>query len=395
MALNNLCKSSESKVTLRIHLSMILKNQNILVISNERWGDIWYSKHNYAYELSKMGNKVFFINSPDPYQIKHFFHNPITVEPYNENLSIVKYHNRLPARYFKKQNDAWVVRDLRNYLKSIGITDFIIWSFDPIQFGDLRRFGAKYNIFHCVDRYKDGPWREISQQYVKNIDLFFSTAPTYIEEFKPYTQAPMRIVPHGISSDEFIISKEEEKIFDLPFKDYIFYLGVIDDRTDYDLLEQTLQRYPEEKFVYMGPIRQNSNPIAHKLLFEKPYPNLYLPGPRHFKTTKVFIRNAKTCLNLLNPHFPGNLIHHHKTLTYLAQGRPVFSRYCEAHEEADSLMYMYQNNEEFFQLFDNFIKNGEATELIHKRIEFAKRYTFENILKNANRLIEELTPHLQ
>lgn len=374
---------------------MILKNQNILIISNERWGDIWFSKHNYAYELSKMGNKVYFINSPEPYQIKNLFHNPISIEKYSENLSILKYYNRLPARFFKKQNDAWVVKDIRNYFSRIGVKDYIIWSFDPIQFGDLRRFGAKYSIFHCVDRYKDGPHKELSQQYVKNIDLFLSTAQTYIDEFKPYTQAPMRIVPHGISSDEFKISVEEEKAFDLPFRDYIFYLGVIDNRTDFSLLEQTLQKYPDEKFVYMGPIGKNSQPLAHKLLQEKPYPNLYLPGPRHFKKTKVFIRNAKACLNLLNPHHPGNLIHHHKTLAYLAQGKPVFSMYCEAHDEADNLMYMYHNNEEFFRLFDDFLKHGEPSELPQKRIEFARQYTFENILKNANRLIEELTPHIQ
>ena len=32
---------------------MKLENQTILVTSNEPWGDLWYSKQNYAYELSK------------------------------------------------------------------------------------------------------------------------------------------------------------------------------------------------------------------------------------------------------------------------------------------------------------------------------------------------------
>lgn len=41
--------------------TMELKGKRIVTASNEGWGDVWFSKHNYAYELSKH-NEVLFVD---------------------------------------------------------------------------------------------------------------------------------------------------------------------------------------------------------------------------------------------------------------------------------------------------------------------------------------------
>lgn len=373
---------------------MRLENQNIVVISNEPWGDIWYSKQNYAYELSKLGNKVYFVDPPGPYQIKNLFRNSFTLKKYSDNLSIVQYRNRLPASKLNKWNNMWVTRELEEYLASVGVSDYLLWTFDPVRLNDPRLFrNAKYKIFHCVDIYKFEYYPNL-KCLLQYMDVMFSTAQSFIDDYRPYTKAPMRIVPHGISSEEFIISEEDLAKFDLGLKNYNLYVGVIDVRIDYELLEKLLIQNPDEPFVFIGPLRLPDNPCAHRIFVEKKYPNLTIAGPRHFKTLKVFIHFAKSCLALMDKKYFGNLVHHHKTLVYLTQGKPVFSVLCEAYKGLEGIIYLYDNHEEFLQMFKNFIENGESPALSQKRIDYAKKYSFENVLKNASEILHELTPNL-
>lgn len=373
---------------------MDLKNQNIVIISNEPWGEIWYSKQNYAYELSKLGNKVFFIDPPQPYKFKNFFINQFSLKKYSENLFIVQYQNRLPAKIFNRLNNYWVTKELENYLASNGVKEFLLWTFDPVRLNDPRLFKkAKYKIFHCVDIYKLENYPNLIN-LLRYIDVMFSTAQSFIDAYKPYSNVPMKIVPHGISSEEFTISEEELKKFDLEIKDYNLYVGVIDARIDYQLLEKLLIQNPSEKFVFIGPLNLPDDPYANKIFNERIYDNLIIAGPRHFKTLKIYIYYAKSCLALMDKNYFGNLVHHHKTLVYLSQGKPVFSILCEAYYGLEEIIYLYNNHDELLQKFKNFIEKGESPDLKQKRIDYAKKYTFENILKNTNEIIRELTPNL-
>jgi hypothetical protein len=222
---------------------MKLENQNILIISNQPWGDVWYSKQNYAYKLSKLGNQVIFVDPPSPYQFKNLFFNQFTLKNYTDNLSILSYKNRLPASKFNVLNNQWVTKDLENYLLSNGIKEYILWTFDPVRLND----------------------------------------------------------------------------------------------------------------------------------------------PIYF---------AKSCLALMDKNYFGNLVHHHKTLVYLAQGKPVFSVLCEAYQDLKDLMYLYDNHQELLHMFEKFLNNSEDPQLTQKRIDYAKKYSFENILRDASNILHKLTPHL-
>jgi len=49
---------------------------------------------------------------------------------------------------------------------------------------------------------------------------------------------------------------------------------------------------------------------------------------------------------------------------------------------------------ELLHMFKNFIENGEDPSLTIKRINYAKKYSFENVLKEASNILHELTPNL-
>lgn len=378
---------------------MQLENQVILVTSNEPWGDLWYSKQNYAYELSKK-NTVYFINPPTKWSPKNLFSNPITVGSYNENLHYVNYENFLPLRnnFLNKLNNKWVSKHLKKYFAKQGIDDTILWAFDPLRLYNHKALGCKLGIYHCVDFYYFQYLGEY--ELCKNSDLLFATSQRFLDDYGDY-DAPKYVVPHGISSEEFNTNPEELAALDIEVEDYAVYVGVIDHRMDFSLLERALQKFSDLPFVFVGPVRLYHRPIkekdlgaAKRIFEENKYPNMHAIGSRHFKTLKNYIKKAKLCLSFMDMEYHANTVHHHKTLVYLTQGKPVFGPIFSEYKDLGNIMYMDNNGDQQLALIEQFLNEGEAPELEQLRIAHARQYTFENVLAKASKLVEQHSSHL-
>ncbi len=369
---------------------MKLEGQTIIVTSNEPWGPIWFSKQNYAYELSKK-NRVIFLNQPPKWKLSHLFDRGLKKGVYNENLEFYDYNNYFPHinNFFNKLNNKLISKYWKDFLNEKGVKDYILWAFDPIRLYNHKELGAKLGIYHCVDYYYFKYLGET--ELCKNSDLHFATSQLYLDNFVKFGK-PRYLVPHGISSEEFSISQSEMDKFDLPFKDYGLYIGVIDYRMDYKWLEDCILRFPNEKFVFIGPVRIPENSIIGKRIFEeKKYKNVFIAGPRHFKELKVYVKNSKFCISFMDITNHSNTVHHHKTLVYLCQGKPLFGPIYESYRNLENIMYMNENQTVVLDMLENFLKNGENSEYVNNRIEYSKKYKFENILMDAEAIIEDFT----
>lgn len=378
---------------------MKLKNQIILVTSNEPWGDLWYSKQNYAYELSKK-NTVYFINPPTKWSPKNLFSNPITEGSYNENLHYINYENFLPLRnnFLNKLNNKWVSNHLRKYFEKKGIKDSILWAFDPLRLYNHKQLGCKVGIYHCVDFYYFQYLGEY--ELCKNSDLLFATSQRFLDDYGDY-QAPKYVVPHGISTEEFDTKPEDLDNLDIDLVDYALYVGVIDHRMDFSLLERAIQKFPDVPFLFVGPLRLYHRPIkekdlaaAKRIFEEKKYSNLHAIGSRHFKTLKNYIKKAKFCISFMDMEYHANTVHHHKTLVYLTQGKPVFGPVFSEYKDLGNIMYMDNDGDGQLQLIEQFLEHGEDPKLEQLRIEHARQYTFENVLAKASKLVEKHSVNL-
>ncbi len=376
---------------------MKLENQTILVTSNEPWGDLWYSKQNYAYELSKK-NKVYFINPPQKYSPKNLLSNPITEGKYNDNLSFINYGNFLPLRndFLIRQNNKMVSNHLMKYFHSKGIKDYILWAFDPLRLFNHKLLGAKLGIYHCVDYYYFQYLGE--HELCQNSDFLFATSQRFLDDYTKY-KAPKHVVPHGISSEEFSLDTKQLNELDVKEDGYGLYIGVIDHRMDFVLLEKAIKQFPNQKFIFVGPLRLESRPLhseaakaaANNIFIAKKYSNVNAIGARHFKTLKYYIKKAKFCISFMDMEYHANTVHHHKTLVYLTQGKPVFGPVFSEYKDMGRIMYMDNTHDGMLNLLGDFLENGESEELAKKRIDHALHYTFENVLAEASKIIEAKT----
>ena len=165
---------------------MKLKGKVILIISPERWGKVYVSKHHYALALAKRGNTVFFLNPPD--LLKSL---KIDITIIDNNLKTIDYKpffrgsNRLPI-VFRKIFHKVLANKIIN---SIDLSIDIVWSFDPSSFQYLNAFGAQLNIFHPVDVHRPRFERAIA----KHVDLILSTSDRILDRYKKVNKPKFKI----------------------------------------------------------------------------------------------------------------------------------------------------------------------------------------------------------
>jgi hypothetical protein len=368
--------------------SSTIKGQNILIVSNEGWGKIWYSKHNYAYELSK-NNNVLFVNPLTKWKPASFFNSQIKMEGIGTNLAQLSYNSPLPSRgVILHRINNWIVsKRLNKWLKAHQFCNFIQWSFDPFRLYNPKLLGGKLSIYHCVDLYGFKYYGE--DQIASNSDLIFVSSSTFFGTYKNYNKS-IFLLPHGISIEEFNIDENEAKAVKISSTDFGLYTGVIDNRIDFDLVEKAVIKFSEISFLFIGPLNLPDDEIAHRIFIENKYPNVIALGPVHFKKLKFYIVQSKFCISFMNIKIEGNMIAHHKSLNYLSHGKPVFGSIFSDYEKLDDIFYMSNNHEVLLKMLSDFISLGESSKLADKRIAYARSHTFENILLQAHKHIKDV-----
>ncbi|MCO6500004.1 MAG: hypothetical protein J5I47_06450 [Vicingus serpentipes] len=320
----------------------------------------------------------------------------ISEEKYTKSLTYISYGNVIPIRgvFLNRINNFIVSKRLKSWLKrKKKLSNYIIWSFDPARLYTPDLIGATLSIFHCVDYYLFTLYGE--REICEKSDYIFATSQRYLDEYEEF-KTPKFKVPHGISSDEFLIDENEERKIiteitnlNISPNNYGLFIGKIDFRLDFDFLEKVVTKFSQEQFVFIGPIELLESPSAKRIFLAKKYKNVVHIGVRHFKLLKYYIHLSKFCFSYMDMEQLWNTVHHHKTLVYLAQGKPVFSPIFSEYNNVKELMYMSNDNRESIQLLANFIENSESERLKEKRIAYADSHSFKSILLRVENILNK------
>lgn len=360
---------------------MKLENQTILIISNEPWGNVWYSKHNWAYELSKKNNVVF-INPPKPWVFKNLFSTKISTSNYSLTLTILNYTNRLPLTRFEflfNINEHCISQTIKNWLKKNVVSDYIFWTFDPYRFSNPKQFQPKAILYFRVDKYIN----DREKTLLKNIDKLVVVSQELLKDIE-FNGAILEL-SHGISEEEFISDTTIEYK-----KDFLLYVGNIDHRLDVELIDKLLLTFPEELFLFIGKTEDVKNELFQEIFYRSKHKNLIIHGTEHFKKLKNYIAKAKVCIAPMLLEVNGNNINHHKLLQYLALGKPILAPQFTDYQN-NKLVYSYNNHEEGVQQLRKILNEEENQFVIEERITFAKQFTYENLIKKVEQFLTEST----
>jgi hypothetical protein len=234
----------------------------------------------------------------------------------------------------------------------------------------------KYLFSHFGERY-----------IYNNVDHIFCVSSSFINDFLKYNKSVLHI-PHGISSDEFVVDENELLKIDIKQKHYGLYIGNIDTRLDFELIKEIVGHFVNIEFIFIGKISDEINDNDRAIFDGKTYENISFIGPRHFKELKKYIFNSDFCFAFMYMKMSGNEISHHKIFHYLALGKPVFCNKFTEYKQIDHLLYTGNTFEELKEKMESFLQKAEDPSLMQDRISFAEKNSFENIFKTIEEYIK-------
>lgn len=365
---------------------MKLEGLKILITSNEPWGDVWYSKHNYAYELSRR-NQVVFVDAPPRWAPKALLGPDLDMREISPGLHVLSYRNRLPAltQALYQRNNRLVSHAIRSALAKHGLLPDLMLAFDPFRLYDPRLLGAEHAVFMAFDDHSLATFGE--RHIYANMDAFVTISQAFNKRYEPFGKA-VHTISHAISSEEFNAVPHEGGM-----RGHGLFVGNIDARIDLAAVRTMATRFPSTQFMYMGPYRLSGIKEADALFKDRELPNIMLHPPVPFKEMGRYIADAAFCLAPLNTADPRNAVSHHKIFHYMALGKPIFGPVFSEYLPVGHLLYMRNDLHELLSEMKRFLEDGENPGLAAERIRFARTRTYEHVLADLGTFLGQHVLH--
>jgi hypothetical protein len=379
---------------------MEFRNKTIFIISHENWGKMLMSKHHYAVELAKLGNKVFFINHPDK---KHELSRGQVLVQSTEYKNVSVVHHRFIHPYFlkyrfKKLYNVLTHIHIGRIIKHVRVYPDIVWSFDAGNTLPLKYFPRSIlRIFMPVD----GPFgHEDEIRASDKSDFIISVTPQILSTFK-HLDTPKFLINHGVS-DAFINNnflQTTSKTVRVGYSGNLLRSDI-----DTQVFVAIIQSHPHITFEFWGEhdfsdskihlpqdVGEDSRSFIRTL---KRLPNVILHGP--VSSTDLAVGLARMdilliCYNIKNAQ------NSHKILEYLGTGAVVVSTYLSAYVDSyPGLIEMVKckdNNDEFSHLFSKVLSNLAAYNSNENKIlrkDFAGKYSYSKNVKRIEEFVNSL-----
>lgn len=340
----------ELKETILDDKGTILKDKVIIILGNTRFdSEIQATSLFIARHLSE-DNKVFFIDYP--FTFKDYFKYRKTrkydqrskqfsyfsdglIETDQPNLKIVITPPVLPVNFLPegfifrsllKINEAIIGSRLKKILKKNGITNFVyINSFNFHYPNIAEHIKPTLTIYHCVDPmivpYDMKHGIKSEAQLVKNSDLVICTSKALYNE-KVLQNEHTYFVPNATDSGQMVDTSEltlkiHEKVKGLP-KPIVGYLGTIERRIDYDLIQKIILVNPDKTFILAGPVTENYIPEYFYRIN-----NLHIVGAIPYQEVPHMINSFDVAIIPFKKDSVSDTIFPIKLFEYLSAGKPV------------------------------------------------------------------------
>jgi glycosyltransferase involved in cell wall biosynthesis len=376
-----------------------LNNKKVVILSTVKWGKMRVSKHHYALELAATGNTVFYIEPPD---IKSSLSFSIRRSEVYENLFIVTYKpiargKRFLPNFIHKKLEEFQAKIL---LKKLNISPYLLISFDPYRFSNLKWFNAKKSIFFAADLYKSS---HVPGEVV-TADFCLGVSTTIVQLLKQSNENSF-FINHGLNSS--LVKLGERQLKQQVEKNRIKsitvgYIGnLLISSLDRKAMMDVIQEHCDIKFIFWGQYKVGQDNVLpgsasdtwEFISFLEKCPNVELAGPKNQNELANEITRADVFWLCYDAGYTWAVdgSNSHKILEYLATGRPVVTTFISLYENSD-LLYMQDAKDKgmFAEFFKNAIQSLpdlETESLIQKRIRFALSNSYNQRLKEIDNLI--------
>ena len=360
-----------------------LSGKNILLFSNEPWGDVWFSKHHYAIALSQH-NEVWFINPAEKWHWKNLFRRKPGIVKIQPGLNSVTYQNIFPktssSRFLRSVNERIIAKTI---CQLMGNKKRVFFSFDPIRFSSPALFNPETAVYYCVDAHEHvAPERELA----KNCDLVLIVSEPLREKFTGIT-TPVKLLPHGIPENPYSL----EQRLNPEEKRQAMYMGSIDYRFDFSALHTIATAHPDFTFLIFGFVNRAriGDDDAKVLALCEALPNIRFQGTIPFRKLAPYILESAICLCISKTVRNADTLNSLKILQYLSYGKTVVTNYFHTYEQAPADLLYMADTDDYPSVFASRTDEKSTESQRRMRIEHAMQFSYPRLIESIEFMLNQ------
>lgn len=290
-------------------------------------------------------------------------------------------YDRLLAR-----NGQGALQAIRKALKALSFTrPLVINAFNPALGNVLAgQLDESLLAYYCYDEISEAPWiskhgARHEKAFLKRVDLTIVSSTRLQKEKEPHTKSCV-LVKNGVSLDLFNGVKKVAT----RRRPRIGYLGSLDDRIDFDLLQSLVQANPSFDFQFVGRV------MATRAVEEfRKFDHCEVLGAQPIQELSRYVAGFDVGLIPFRKNRLTAGIYPLKINEYLAMGIPVVSTDFADLSDFKEVVYIASDQTEFGQLIHQALAEPSGTRAA-ERINFARANswaaraaTFDHALETA------------
>ena len=324
----------------------------------DQYGKVIYSKKNW--QLVQVDEKSFYLDM--------FF---------KDTIKVAIQRKKWWYTVFNYQNTIDIINEA---CKIIQMQNRVILLQNPMAVGVIGKLNERIVAFDAIDNWLHHPqnikYKDLLVDNYKLIeqkaDCIFTVSKDLKNLFKDNKN--VNWVPNGVDKEYFsrsiVNGEKKEKIT-------IGYVGKIQDRIDFKLVEQCLQKYRKCNFVFLGPVLSCHCNV--KYLSEK-YNNISFVGDVHYNDLPKKMKEIDIAIipHLINEFT--NSMNPLKLYEYLAAGKQVVTTPVAGTENLSDYVYISNNSNEFIdnikKAIDIYLSDYNISKKVSETI--IDEYTWQN-----------------
>ena len=358
---------------------------DIICFSHLRW-DFVFQRPQHLLSRFARKHKVLFVEEP----IFHDGEAEFVIKQRRSGVIVVTPH--LANRTAAGAAEPNLKKSLEEVLHSQSVSHFVSWYYTPMMLGWSEHLKPLAVVYDCMDElsaFKNAPpgMRLREAELLGMAHIVFTGGQSLYEAKRDLHEA-VYCFPSSIDVDHFSRALTENQEPDdqagIPHP-RIGFFGVIDERTDLDLLSQIANLRPDWHFVMIGPVvKIDENDLPRSA-------NIHYLGGKSYDDLPGYIAGWDVAMMPFAMNDSTRFISPTKTPEYLAAGRAVVStpvRDVVRLYGETGLVHIADTPEDFVRAI-NSILNGDIEVHRRKAGEFLETMSWEKTYVSMSELIDE------
>ncbi len=391
---------------------------DILCFSSTDWHGNWGSRQQVMLRFARRGYRILFIERPAG--LEHLLRYPALrqrklcrwregLRAVAENLWIVSLPPLLPGRYYSvavNRINQWLTACWsQRYLRKPDFTSPILWLYNPEQGPLIGQFAERVSVYHCIDEFTAGTTGRkrrtiaaLEADLLRQVDVVFANSLLTYENkrcFNPHTYR----IPSGADVEHFAQAWDpavpvHPAIARLP-QPRIGYIGHVNERLDYAILEHLARRRPAWSLVFVGDTYPWT-PDAPPLRRLRALPNVHFLGKYPFAEMPALVKGMDVCLL---PYVGDERARYRSPLKlyeYLAAGKPVVSTDHPEARELGDVIYLASTPETYLERVAQALAQ-DGQERQRQRVSIAQQHSWDSRVDEMEQIViarlEKQDPH--